>query len=87
VTGEWTKGHIEGDLDLYSLLNVVQMNRWRGRDGRRMWQIWGRGVNTKGSTRMKVHIKWITNRMQSVEWVQLAPVGTSGMASTVAKLP
>jgi hypothetical protein len=30
VTGVWWKGHIEGDLDLYSLLNVVQMNRWRG---------------------------------------------------------
>jgi hypothetical protein len=28
VTGGWRKEHNEGDLDLYSLLNVVQMNRW-----------------------------------------------------------
>jgi len=30
VTGEWRKGQNEGDLDRYSLLNVVQMNRRRG---------------------------------------------------------
>jgi hypothetical protein len=55
--------------------------------GRECGKYGGERVTTKGSTSLQVYIKWITNRVQCVEWVQLAPVGTSGMASTVAKLP
>jgi hypothetical protein len=76
VTGGWRKVHNEVH-DLSTLLNIVRMTKW---------YISGRRETTKGRNRLKVNVKCITNRVQGVKWVQLAPIGTSGMVSTVAKL-
>jgi hypothetical protein len=73
VTG-WWKGYIEGELELYSLLNVLQMNRWRGTRWAENVADMGEKGNYKAKYQTESSFKWITSRVQSVEWAPLAPV-------------